>query len=787
MMKAPCRRTRKSGAETTDESPAAPRRYQGFSLDSVSWGYREIFAQAIEDLFRQGCLGPRRAAVTARFFELMKRSRQSGYDHLLRQFLGALHPRNHWIMSAADVFRDVVETGAALAESRIGLGIRFFQALAAGQLGGSPPEMRNGLRWLRNLHETDGDLASAFLDGHAYLAERLRPAEMESYLATAVRIHGAHPESGCAFLRGRLSTSEVYIRNLTRECRLADVAAALRGLIRALSGQVCDIHDLSRLDSDELLEHGTRTLTLRDSVYLPERCRHFPTAAGNRNWYELCAVVAAAMLAERSFPIVHGLPRYSDCRNLAGQDLRKINLFRLVEYARVLRRAVRQWPGSRRLIAWGLRCEPLAQADEAVFLKLLTDAIFADGSVSSAVACLRQVADGCADCRETARRLGDARTQRRLAFLPGLGERMLSPLSFISDFMFPTSYADPARRPQAAQPNEKTARRREGNEDAPRLFGPPQSALVDGEAEREEDEASAAEESFFYDEWDFRHNAYRTEWCQVRQSFAPTSGAGAVGDEWQDEIRRIGTVFERLKPDVARRVKRQVDGDRIDLDGLLTYLVERTREPAPTMRFYEQPRIVLRDLAALLLLDLSGSTGSQVEPHSSVLDIEKKTGILLGRGLAALGDPFAVCGFHSYGREKCRYFVFKTFAEPWSQASMARIMGAQAGGSTRMGAALRHAGRLLDDQPARRRLIVLATDGRPMDHDYDPTSRYAQHDVRMACEENARRGIHTFAISTDENSQADMEIMFPRRRFALMQDIRQLPKILPRLYIQTTF
>ncbi len=51
-----------------------------------------------------------------------------------------------------------------------------------------------------------------------------------------------------------------------------------------------------------------------------------------------------------------------------------------------------------------------------------------------------------------------------------------------------------------------------------------------------------------------------------------------------------------------------------------------------------------------------------------------------------------------------------------------------------------------------------------MDQEYDPATGYAQHDVRMACEENLRQEIHTFAISTEENSLADMEIMFPRGR-----------------------
>ena len=81
---------------------------------------------------------------------------------------------------------------------------------------------------------------------------------------------------------------------------------------------------------------------------------------------------------------------------------------------------------------------------------------------------------------------------------------------------------------------------------------------------------------------------------------------------------------------------------------------------------------------------------------------------------------------------------------------------------------------------------MLVTDGKPMDTGYDPETRHAQHDVRMACQENARRGICTFGISTEQNTAADMEIMFPRRRFAILPDIRALPRVLPKLYVRLT-
>jgi nitric oxide reductase activation protein len=207
------------------------------------------------------------------------------------------------------------------------------------------------------------------------------------------------------------------------------------------------------------------------------------------------------------------------------------------------------------------------------------------------------------------------------------------------------------------------------------------------------------------------------------------------------------------------------------------------------VRFYEKPHIRHRDLAVLLLLDVSGSTGETLEGPPShaekVLDVEKQAAVILGQGLWSLGDRFAVCGFSSNGPQRCDFLEFKGFDDDWPE-SIGRILSAWPRSSTRIGPALRHAGWLLSRQPHRQRLILLVTDGKPQDQGYDPNTRYAQHDVRMACEENTRKDIHTFAISTEENSLADMEIMFPRRRFVILPSIDQLPRILPKLYLRLT-
>ncbi|MFW6062127.1 MAG: hypothetical protein ACOC93_04890, partial [Planctomycetota bacterium] len=339
------------------QQAAQAARQHGFSLRSVTWGYRHIFAETIEELFRQGRLGPERQQVTRAFFELLKRADQTCFDHVLQKFLGALRPENRWIMDLPGIFTDVVDLGHTLAESRMAHGVRFFETLAGGGMGNTPAEVRECLDWVRHLREIDEDLAMALLAGYAHLSERLHPQELGRYVEVALQIHHGNAERGCAFLRGDLRTSETYIREITKECRLEDVREQLGGLVRALTGHNCDVTDLGELDSDELIARGTSTLTVTGHIYLPSSYRRFETAWENRNWYLLCGVLSSAMLLEDSFARIHGHPDYRTCAGLAGADPRRVNLLQILEFTRVIGRARRRWPGIRRLVTWGIEAE----------------------------------------------------------------------------------------------------------------------------------------------------------------------------------------------------------------------------------------------------------------------------------------------------------------------------------------------------------------------------------------------------------------------------------------------
>ncbi len=748
----------------------------GFSLDSVCWGYREIFARAIQGLYDEGMVGEGREEVTSKFFRFMRCSDRTGFDHVLKEFLGSLNPRTRWIMDLPGIFGDVVDVGRRFAESKMYFGIGYFKTLGEGGFGETPRQVRDLMTHVRRLRETDEELAFAFLKGYRTLTERLEPQEIVLYLHEGLKIFAGSRKAGLAFMEASAKSSESVMRTLTRECRLEDAEPVARRLLRALTGVEVEMSHLGGLDSDELIERGTNVVCMYKWLYVPIRVRWFDSERENRRWYTLLTVTAAGMLSEGSFPCIHGHPEYATCADLVGDDTRDLNLFQIIEYVRVLRAIRRKWPGARGLVEWGMTTEFRERPARTGADRLLRDALKPGEKPNPAVQAVEAAAEAFVNCFDTARNIRELPIPALLECYPGLDEHPLRTFGFLSDFLYPASVSDPPADGVIAD-----MKRRAGRDPKDE----PDDAAAEAGADAEGEEKESVVVGFVYDEWSQPENDYHRDHCIVRERVPPSNNRVSIPDGVTESARRVRRAFELLRPDVVRREKRLDHGDLVNPDLLIEYIVNRRKEPSPRINFYEKPLISRRDLAVLIVIDVSGSTGEEVDSRK-IIDLEKHAAVILGQGLAALGDRFSLCGFSGNGRENCEYLVFKDLDEEWGRESQCRLMAAHPMSGTRIGAALRHSGYRLSSVEAKHRLIILVTDGKPMDVGYDPESRYAQFDVRMACAENLRQGIHTFGISTEENSLAEMEIMFPNRRFVILPDIRKLPDVLPRMYLRMT-
>jgi nitric oxide reductase activation protein len=278
----------------------------------------------------------------------------------------------------------------------------------------------------------------------------------------------------------------------------------------------------------------------------------------------------------------------------------------------------------------------------------------------------------------------------------------------------------------------------------------------------------------------------RPDWCTVIERRAAPGDAAAIDAivaARRPLVSRLRRIIEALQPQGVQRLRRQEEGEELDLEAAVRAAVDLRLGNAPDTRVHRRSVRHERDLAVLVLIDLSQSTNDRVRTgDTTVLELTREAAALLADAMAKLGDPFAIHGFASNGRHEIGYSRFKDFGESHGAASKSRLAGMRGELSTRMGAALRHAGRLLARRPQKKRLLLVLTDGAPSDIDVrDP--QYLRADARKAVEALARDGIATYCISLDPGADDYVARIFGANRYAVVDRVERLPERLPALYL----
>ncbi len=296
-------------------------------------------------------------------------------------------------------------------------------------------------------------------------------------------------------------------------------------------------------------------------------------------------------------------------------------------------------------------------------------------------------------------------------------------------------------------------------------------------------------EPFHYPEWDYQVQLYRPDWVTVlekRQGLGEADAVDRVLERHKVLATRIRHLIDALQPQGVVRLRRQEDGDDIDLDAAVAAMVDLRSGQTPDPRINVRHRRQVRDLAVLVLLDLSESTNETL-PGSDrpVIELARDATALLAWAMDRIGDPFAIHGFASDGRHDVQYFRFKDFDRPYDEHAKARLAGMRGGLSTRMGAALRHAGRHLRARPEQKKLVLLISDGEPADIDVrDP--QHLRHDTKKAVEELAREGVQTFCLTLDPEADQYVERIFGAGRYSIVDRVERLPERLPTLFALLT-
>lgn len=294
---------------------------------------------------------------------------------------------------------------------------------------------------------------------------------------------------------------------------------------------------------------------------------------------------------------------------------------------------------------------------------------------------------------------------------------------------------------------------------------------------------------FHYQEWDYQVQLYRPNWATLRERRSGRADPGRIDallSANRGVSQRIKQIVDRLRPQGVSRQRKLEDGDELDLNAAVDAMVQLRMGLHPDTRITMRNVINRRDLCVLVLLDLSESTNEAVRGEDkSVLELTREATALVATAISGIGDPFAVHGFASDGRHDVHYYPFKTFEQRFDSEAKSRLAGMKGGYSTRMGAALRHAGWHLMQRSERHKLLLVVTDGEPADIDErDP--QYLRLDARKAVDELRASGIHPYCLNLDPHADRYVERIFGANNYTIIDHVRRLPEKLPALFAHIT-
>jgi len=291
-----------------------------------------------------------------------------------------------------------------------------------------------------------------------------------------------------------------------------------------------------------------------------------------------------------------------------------------------------------------------------------------------------------------------------------------------------------------------------------------------------------------YPEWDYSSQTMRPDWVSLYERLHPSGNAADIDTllaKHSALSKRLKRLLDLLKPQDKVRVRFQEDGSELDLDVAIRSLIDLKSGSQPDVRINMSHTTDGRSIATTLLLDLSQSLGEKARgSEQTVLQLSQEAVSLLAWAVQQLGDPLAIAGFHSNTRHDVRYLHLKGFGERWDDEVKARLAAMQAGYSTRMGAAMRHAAHTLSAQPADKKLLLVLTDGQPADIDVKD-ERLLIEDAKEAVRELDHQGIFTYCINLDAAADAYVADIFGKR-YTVIDNIARLPEQLPKLFMALT-
>ena len=720
-----------------------------------------------------------------------------------------------------DIIPDIVESMMKLASHTSGSVITLIVAnlpLAAARLGDA--EVMRG--FLKLLHQMTGKAPRGLrpmMENLDELLSKLTLGGLRRWVMFGAQAHQRDLDGQLAYFALNTESSKAILKSERRGTLFVNNQRKLNFYLRALWARSFFMRPTA---GDFESRQGIRPFIEHFQIHVPDAFDPFRGIDGMEIYRATVAHCAAHMVHTRE-PI--------SAEQLSQAQMRMIELF---EDARVEYLAYCEFPGLRKLWLQFFTAQPdkddsYGQPHETMDLMMRTTRAIMDRDYRDDIDVINQVAD------DFVAKLEQDPYAPRLAWMAGVdfynriveiakipSVRILSewPIPYRDDNRYFWDFSENMFETQGIDylpSSQQTVRKyvsvmemvneidSEMKDDNPQevwvldteLF-PYEDDLETTQSYNQSEGVEPISDPYHYSEWDYHVQLSRPDWATVIER-KQGKGSPDVMDEILTKHKpvasRIRRIIDALQPQGIVRRRGYEEGEELDLNAAVRAMIDIRRGIMPDPRINIRITRHIRDLSIVLLLDLSESTNGKIgdiaegEPgyddQPSILDLTRESAGLLSWAIDSIGDNFAVHGFASDGRHDVQYYRFKDFEHKYDDEAKSRMAGMRGNLSTRMGAALRHAGWHLTQQNAQKRLVLLVTDGEPADIDErDP--QYLRHDAKKAVEDLAMQGVYTYCLTLDPNADRYVARIFGENNYSIVDNVERLPERLPNVFAAIT-
>jgi len=297
----------------------------------------------------------------------------------------------------------------------------------------------------------------------------------------------------------------------------------------------------------------------------------------------------------------------------------------------------------------------------------------------------------------------------------------------------------------------------------------------------ESTEAKSGDYCIHYDEWEYSKRQYKENFCKVYPKTVQETNVPYYKQTLSKNKSTLSGLRKMLSTvnNKYQQQRRQNQGEAFDLDAITDLFVDVNSGHTPSEKIYLSQRKKEKDLSILLLLDVSLSSDGYANGNK-VIEVEKQVSILFGEILDEFNIDFSINAFYSKTRNHSSYLNIKGFDEDWNTAKY-KVGAVEPSGYTRIGAALRHSGALLDQRDTKNKWIILISDGKPNDYDkYE--GKYGIHDVKQALRELNERQINSYALAIEAQAKYYLPQMFGQNHYQILTTPVELLQSMVKLY-----